>query len=70
MTQFIVSLQYVEFNRKQQQVLNPQQIGYSEVFNYQYYSCVCVLCELGEMGRIGSDRIIYYIYIYIILCAK
>jgi hypothetical protein len=56
LTQFIVSLQYVEFNRKQQQVQQPSQIGLPEVL--RPYSCsMCVCVWVTGLG-----------FVYIMLC--
>ena len=44
LTQFFC-LQYVKFNRKQQQVQQPSQIGLTEVLQpYSCSKCVCVMC--------------------------
>ena len=44
LTPFIVSLQYVELNRKQQQVQKPSQIGIQRFFNHTAVASACV-CE-------------------------
>jgi hypothetical protein len=66
LTQFIVCLQYVEFNRKQQQVQEPSQIGLPEVLQPRKYSrnkCVCVLYACVQKGSAGCDWVRFCTYV-------
>ena len=60
LTQYIVPLQYVEFNRKQQHIQQPSQIRFPEVLQpYNDSNCVCVRVCMCVTG-VG--------FVYIMLC--
>ena len=68
MTQFIICLQYLKFNRKQQQIQQANQIprGFIQLLYSCSQVCVCVcecvcVCVCVQKGSVGWDRLNFYI---------
>jgi len=60
LTQYIVPLQYVEFNRKQQHIQQPSQIRFPEVLQpYNDSNCVCVRVYVCDRHRFCIYHAVY-----------